>query len=82
MIKAIAETKDKRRKVLIIGLERANWRELAKGRPIHFNADVMGLPGLDVLIIGGNTHEDLVAQLGPGIGPETVVHDDGKQERH
>ena len=80
MIKAIADVvkgpgKGKR-KVLILGLDSENWRRLLAGLPIHFNGETIGLEKLDVLIVGGESQADVLKQLTPGIGSNTVIHTD------
>lgn len=81
MIKAIIHAK-RGRTVLVLGLTAENWRRMLKGHPIHFNGESIGLDKLDVLVVGGKGEADILKQLEPFIGPDTIFHDDTERKRH
>lgn len=72
MIKALAHRGD--RPVIILGLENENWRRLTAGQPIHVNGEEVGVPNLEILIIGGQNLETLRAQIEPFMSAETRIH--------
>ena len=66
------------RKTLLLGIDGENWKRLRDGKPIHINGEEVGMPDMDVLIIGATTMKSLVNQIQPFVGPETVVHNELK----
>lgn len=61
--------------MIILGLEEGNVERLRQGNPIHIHADELGFAG-EIVIILGKDADDLVAQIAPMIGEETVIRDD------
>jgi hypothetical protein len=68
VIKAVAE-RPGGRAALILGLSHENVKRLMDGKPIHFEADQLGLDKWDVIIFVGETEqameEDLKGMLRP-----------------
>lgn len=62
MIKASGRTGDGT-PLLIVGLSGENMTRLMAGEPITFHAGAMGLPGVQVVLIGGRTEADLEFQI-------------------
>lgn len=64
-------------KLLVIGLTRDNAERLLKGQPIRVDGAKVGIPGVQVLILGGETEEGIALDLaGIGaVGPHTEIHD-------
>jgi hypothetical protein len=44
---------------IVLGLERENMRRLLDGQPIMFDGAQVGLPGIRILILGGETLSDV-----------------------
>lgn len=42
-----------------IGLSQENWEKLLEGQPIMFSGESLKIDGIDFLIMGANTEEDL-----------------------
>jgi len=66
MIKFQATNPENGRKILGLGLSHGNLDRLKEGKPIHFNAEQMGLPMLnvnEVLIYVGATEESMRRDL-------------------
>lgn len=61
MIKGAGKRGDK--PLLVVGLSAENCFRLQEGKPISFDAAELGLPTLEVLIVGGQTEEDIARQL-------------------
>lgn len=61
MIKGVGRSDGK--PLLVIGLSAENCFRLQEGKPIKFNAGELGLPDIDVLIVGGLTEDAIAAQL-------------------
>jgi hypothetical protein len=57
MIKARADN------LIVFGLSAKNIEKLMEEKPIFFDADVLGLPGIRVTIIYGKTEQTLLAHL-------------------
>lgn len=76
MIKACGGTPGRR--LYLIGLTRANLRELRNGRPIAFDAADINLPNGKVLIMYGETEAAMVNELNSHglIGPSTEIRKD------
>lgn len=73
MIKATGKTGDGKPLVLL-GLSGENVTRLMADEPITFNLAEMGLPALQVVIIGGRTQAEIVAQLEQyGLVPPGVI---------
>jgi len=72
MIKAIMKNKDSDN-ILLLGISEENVNRLKEGKPIHIKGDELGIDN-DVLIVYGETEEDLYKDLRPYIVPETRVH--------
>lgn len=68
MFKAAAKLKDGQA-LLVLGLSELNVTRLMNDQPIRFNLSdigapaIMGLPAMEVLIVGGRTEEAIVEQL-------------------
>jgi hypothetical protein len=62
VIKASANTADGT-PLLVIGLSRVNTEKLLDGQPIAFDTDQLGLPRLQVLIIGGESEQSISEDL-------------------
>lgn len=73
MIKARAGT------FVLLGLSRANCERLLQGQPIRIsgNDDAIGLPGVTIVIMGGETEAAIEAELrGRGlVTDETTIED-------
>ena len=80
MIKAIGQGASGQR-LLILGLSRKNTELLLAGRPI--SVDLRSLMGLEatVLLIAGETEEDLVRQLREAAGTTVEVEVNGPEPR-
>lgn len=48
---------------LVIGLSQKNWDNLKAGKPIAFKGHEVGLPLGEVVIIGGETEDDIREDL-------------------
>jgi hypothetical protein len=79
MIKATGRTADGDT-LLLLGLSRLNARWLLRGQPIRVNGIDVGLPGLQVLIVGGETEDAITAELTKLglVGPATPAEDQGE----
>lgn len=62
MIKASGTTQGGR-PLLVIGLSAENVTRLLDDQPITFDTDALGLPGMQVLILGGRTEDDIRTTL-------------------
>jgi hypothetical protein len=62
MIKAVGTTPDGK-PVLLLGLSGENLTRLMADQPIKFNIGQLGLPDIEVLIVGGPTESDIVKKL-------------------
>lgn len=74
MIKATARTSDGDT-LLILGLSRTNTERLHQDQPIDVNGLDVGLPGIHVLLIAGETEDAIVEQLAGLIGENTIRQD-------
>jgi hypothetical protein len=66
VIKFQATNPENGRRILGIGMSHGNVKKLMEGKPIHFNAEDMGLPSIavsEVLIYVGETEESMLADL-------------------
>lgn len=81
MIKATGRTADGDT-LLLLGLSRLNTRWLLRGQPIRVNGLDVGLPGLQVLIVGGETEDAIITELVKLglVGPDTHTQDLGSSE--
>lgn len=63
--------------VLFFGLSRGNCDRLLKGQPIRIDGAALGMPGLVVVISGGETEEAITAELQAAglISDDTVIVD-------
>lgn len=61
MIKAVINKGERR--VLFLGLSAQNLKMLRKRKPILIVGEEMGLPGVDLLIQGGETEQTIAAEL-------------------
>jgi len=64
MIKARLSTDD--REILLIGLSAENRKRLGEDQPIRITVEQMnelGLPLIEIVIMGGETEESMVAEL-------------------
>ena len=63
--------------VVLLGLSRANVERLMQDQPIRFDGREVGLPGIAIVIIGGETEQAMTDQLRAEgvIGTSTVVDD-------
>jgi|GEM_PF-2063056 len=76
MIKASAKGGDGK-PLLILGLSRKNTEMLLAGRPISVELKAFtGLVGT-VLLMAGETEQDIMRELSPLMGPDTRVEGDG-----
>lgn len=80
MIRALATSKHGS-KVLLLGLSEMNVRKLKQGLPIHVLGEEVGLPGISVVIMYGETEDSMREQLDSLIGPETVERDLRKERK-
>lgn len=62
MIKAAGRAGDL--PLLIIGLSAPNLAKLRAGEPIAFDTAPLGLPPMTVWVLGGETEEEIAAELG------------------
>lgn len=66
MLKFQATNPENGRKILGMGLSHGNVKKLMEGKPIHFNAEDMGLASIavsEILIYVGETEESMRADL-------------------
>lgn len=61
MLKFIAQRGD--RKLLGLGLSKRNLELLEAGKPISFSGEQVSLDGLDILILYGETEDDIQREL-------------------
>lgn len=63
--------------VVIFGLSRGNCERLLQAKPIRIDGSEVGLPGLTIIIMGGETEQSMEADLRRmgAIGPDTQVDD-------
>lgn len=75
MIIALAESPEK--KTVFLGITKENVDRMAKNQPILKDLAQIGLPGLAVVILYGETEEELVADLTAlgGVDANTKVED-------
>jgi hypothetical protein len=62
MIKATAGN------LIILGLERMNIQRLTEGKPIKVDMADLGMPGKQVVIMFGETKEDMIKELEAATG--------------
>lgn len=62
MLKAAGRTADNR-PVLLLGLSGENMTRLMAGEPIDINAADLGLPAMQIVILGGRTEQAILDQL-------------------
>lgn len=74
MIKATGRTGDGDT-LLILGLSRTNTERLLAGKPIKVNGLDVGLPGIQVILLGGETEEAITAEL-QGLITKDTLHTD------
>ena len=60
---------------VIIGLERGNIDKLIEGKPFHKNLAEFGGEMFDIIIIFGETQDDIVEQIKGGIDENTIIQD-------
>lgn len=77
MIKAVTTTTDGRPAVFL-GLSRENTTRLHEGKPIvvRLRELHLGLPDLDVMLIAGETEDDIAEDLLRVLGPMPNVSDE------
>lgn len=75
MIKATGSRKNGKPFVLL-GITDDNVRELTKGNPLKLNLRDVELDDIEIAVIYGKSEKDLVAQLGPLLGPDTTLRDE------
>lgn len=63
MIKAIGKNIKTGHPVMVIGLSRGNCNKLLADQPILFNVASIGLPPMEVLIMGGETEDTMREEL-------------------
>jgi hypothetical protein len=61
MIKA--RTRIGARDTVVFGLTDENWGRLRAGQPILINGLLLGCPGVQFLILGGESNEDIIEDL-------------------
>lgn len=62
MLKAIGKRPDGGN-LLLLGLSRENMRKLLRKQPLFFDCADLGLTGLSVTILGGETEADITRDL-------------------
>lgn len=62
MIKGYLDTA--RGRAIFIGLSRQNMERLLHDEPILFNLSEIGLPAQEVIIMGGETEDEITKELG------------------
>lgn len=73
MIKAAGTTGDGRR-LLVLGLSAENMTRLLLGQPIRLECAELGLPDLQVVVVGGQTEQDIADDLvGHGVVDAATV---------
>ena len=75
MIKAVGETNG--RPLLILGLSGENMTRLMADEPIRLNASELGLPDIEIVLVGGKTEDAILQQLRQVglVGPDTQRRD-------
>lgn len=68
MIKAVLRTA-LGQPVILLGLSGENVTRLMADEPIKINLAELGLPPLQIAIVGGRTEDDIAQQLGTNYGP-------------
>ena len=53
------------------GLSEGNVQKLKEGKPIAFNGNEVGIPGVEIMIFYGETEEQMQRDMEPFIGKET-----------
>lgn len=77
MIKAAGTNLEKGCHMILIGLSRGNCEKLLAEEPIQFNLESMGLPPMDILIMGGETEEAMYKELkGYGLLDNAKINED------
>lgn len=79
MIKAKLVTDDGKN-ILVFGISAENVRQLQEGNPLKVDLTEMGLSG-EMLIFYGETTGDLIEQINPFIGEETILRDHLDEEK-
>lgn len=65
-----------------LGITKENLEELKKGHPIHVSLEELNLPHkIDVMIMYGDTVEDIAKEVKPFIDEKTIVHDTSKKKK-
>jgi hypothetical protein len=62
VIKAVVQRGNKP-PLLILGLSSVNMTRLMADDPIRFNLAELGLPATEVVLVGGDTEEEITVQL-------------------
>lgn len=57
-----------------LGLTAENIRRLKAGQPISVAGESVNIPNVDILILYGETENDIFKELKPHIGSETKLH--------
>lgn len=70
MIKARLHSKGKK-PILLLGLTRKDMNRLLESVPTEIDLKTLGFKGGEVIIVGGETEEDIRADIAPLITPET-----------
>ena len=61
-------------KVVGLGLSGANVSKLMEGKPIHIRLEEMGIPGMEIVILYGNTEDDIVKIVTPMMDGKTIIN--------
>jgi hypothetical protein len=66
--------------LLFFGLSRGNCEKLLQGKPIRIEGNAIGLPGITIVIAGGETEDAIAAELKEFVTDETVVTDTRRRD--
>jgi hypothetical protein len=77
MIKAKAKSPEGK-EILLFGLSEENITRLRMQQPIIVIGEEMGVPNFDIIIMWGQTEDDIIAELSAAnmVSSETKVNDD------
>jgi hypothetical protein len=63
-----------------LGISAGNITRLKEGKPIHVNLAELNLPWRgEIMIMYGETENDIQEELKEFIGPETIIHKEQKE---